>query len=127
MAKAPSPTDFTGRQKAKLEAEHAAEVAEAQQRMATIAAAVAEVSDEVIDMTATGQAPTTVAPSSPDPDEDDIVVVEPEVKFKEMRVNTDIDNMTLGAGNHYTFKMGQKYKVTSEVYDWLDEQGYVWH
>ena len=123
MAKTPSPTDFTGREKARLEAENAAAVAAAQERMATVAAKVAQVSDEVIDMTATGQPASTVVESS----DEEVVIVEPEVKTVEMRVNTDIDNMTLGAGNHYSFKQGQKYRVTSDVYDWLDEQGYVWH
>lgn len=123
MAKSPAPTDFTGREKARLEAENAAAVAEAQERMATVAAKVAQVSDEVIDMTATGQPASTVVESS----DEEVVIVEPEVKTVEMRVNTDIDNMTLGAGNHYSFKQGQKYRVTSDVYDWLDEQGYVWH
>ena len=58
---------------------------------------------------------------------DEVVVVAPEDRTVVMRVNTDIDNMTLGAGNHFTFKVGSKYKVSEAVYDHLEELGYVYH
>jgi menaquinone-dependent protoporphyrinogen IX oxidase len=33
--------------------------------------------------------------------------------------------MTLGAGNYYSFKAGQKYKVTKAVAEHLQEKGYL--
>jgi hypothetical protein len=37
----------------------------------------------------------------------------------------DIENMTLGAGNNYNFKAGQKYSVTKTVATHLQEKGYL--
>ncbi len=33
--------------------------------------------------------------------------------------------MTLGAGNYYSFKAGQKYKVSRQVAQHLEEKGYL--
>lgn len=43
----------------------------------------------------------------------------------EVRVVEDIENMTLGAGNNYSFKAGQKYAVTKPVAQHLKEKGYL--
>ena len=48
--------------------------------------------------------------------QDDTVVI---------RVVADIENMTLGAGNNYNFKAGQKYQVTRAVAKHLEEKGYL--
>ena len=42
-----------------------------------------------------------------------------------IRVVEDIENMTLGAGNNYSFKAGQKYSVTQAVATHLREKGYL--
>jgi len=42
-----------------------------------------------------------------------------------IRVVEDIENMTLGAGNNYSFKAGQKYSVTQQVATHLREKGYL--
>ena len=47
--------------------------------------------------------------------------------FKMMRVNTDLPDVTIGKDNHYTFRVEERYKVPKEVYDHLDEKGYVYH
>lgn len=54
-----------------------------------------------------------------------VLVVEPETEV--IMVNTDIEDMTYGAGNNYTFVQGRKYRVPKEVADWLDAKDYLYH
>lgn len=42
-----------------------------------------------------------------------------------MRVNTDLEDITIGKDNHYTFRVGVPYKVPAYVYEHLTEKGYV--
>jgi len=42
-----------------------------------------------------------------------------------LRVNTDLEDITIGKDNHFTFRVGVPYKVQAHVYDHLDEKGYV--
>jgi len=46
---------------------------------------------------------------------------------RKMRVNTDLEQVTIGHGNNYDFYRGQTYTVPVEVYNHLDERGLVWH
>lgn len=50
-----------------------------------------------------------------------------EAAHRIMRVNTDLEDITIGKDNHYTFRQGQPYKVPAHVYEHLDEKGYVFH
>lgn len=43
-----------------------------------------------------------------------------------IRTITDIEDMTYGVGNHYTFKQGQKYRVPKDLADYLQSLGYIW-
>ena len=43
-----------------------------------------------------------------------------------IRVNTDIDDMTYGVGNSYTFKQGVKYSVPRDLAEYLQRLGYLW-
>jgi hypothetical protein len=43
------------------------------------------------------------------------------------RVNTTIEDVTVGAGRHFSFQEGRKYKMPRDVYDRLEELGYIWH
>jgi hypothetical protein len=43
-----------------------------------------------------------------------------------IRTITDIDDMTFGVGNSYTFKQGVRYKVPRDLADYLQGLGYVW-
>ena len=43
-----------------------------------------------------------------------------------IRTITDIDDMTFGVGNTYTFKQGVRYKVPRELADYLQGLGYLW-
>jgi hypothetical protein len=43
-----------------------------------------------------------------------------------IRTITDIEEMTYGVGNAYTFKAGVKYRVPSSLANYLEELGYIW-
>jgi hypothetical protein len=43
-----------------------------------------------------------------------------------IRTITDIEEMTFGVGNHYSFKAGVKYSVSKELADYLEQLGYIW-
>lgn len=43
-----------------------------------------------------------------------------------IRTITDIEEMTYGVGNHYTFKAGVKYSVPRDLAAYLEQLGYVW-
>lgn len=121
MAAAPKTraSDMTGRKREQLQKEHAEEIARRSEEMSVAAAVQAEAdANSVTDLT---QREPVVVDS----------VEEVEASLSEstvvIRVNEDIDDMTLGVGNMYSFKMGQKYKVPKAVADHLEEKGYVWH
>ena len=43
-----------------------------------------------------------------------------------IRVNSDIEEMTFGVGNHYTFKAGVRYSVPRGLAQYLESLGYLW-
>ena len=43
-----------------------------------------------------------------------------------IRTITDIDEMTYGVGNAYTFKAGVKYRVPAHLAAYLEQLGYIW-
>ena len=43
-----------------------------------------------------------------------------------IRTITDIDAMSYGVGNTYTFKAGVKYRVSRSLADYLEQLGYIW-
>ena len=43
-----------------------------------------------------------------------------------VRTITDIEDMTFGVGNHYTFKAGVKYSVPKDLAAYLEQLGYIW-
>jgi hypothetical protein len=43
-----------------------------------------------------------------------------------IRTITDIEEMTYGVGNTYTFKSGVKYAVPRDLADYLEGLGYIW-
>ena len=43
-----------------------------------------------------------------------------------IRTITDIEEMTYGVGNHYSFKAGVKYRVPSGLANYLEQLGYIW-
>lgn len=121
MAAAPKTraADLTGRNREKLQKEHAEEIARRAEEISTATAAQAEAdANSITDLT---QGNPVIVDS----------VEEVEASLTEntvvIRVNEDIEDMTLGVGTLYTFKMGQKYKVPKAVADHLEEKGMVWH
>jgi hypothetical protein len=115
----PKATDFTGREREKLQKEHAEELALRAQEMSMASVAAAEAAaNTVTDLTQS--APVVI---------DSVEEVEINLSSATVviRVNEDIEDMTFGVGNNYSFKAGQKYKVPKNVADHLEEKGYVWH
>ena len=43
-----------------------------------------------------------------------------------IRTITDVDDMTYGVGNNYTFKAGVKYRVPGHLANYLEQLGYIW-
>ena len=43
-----------------------------------------------------------------------------------IRTITDIDDMTFGVGNSYSFKAGVKYRVPAKLAAYLEQLGYIW-
>jgi hypothetical protein len=46
-------------------------------------------------------------------------------RYKVMRVNCDIEQMTFGHGNTFDLKRGVRYRVSQDLYDWLASKGLV--
>jgi hypothetical protein len=116
MATKAKPSDVTGRVR---EAMVESNLEEMQERASSMSMATAEaqikLETEVIDATV--------------PERQTVIVDEPTVVSNDaevvIRVVEDIENMTLGSGNNYNFKRGQKYKVTKHVAQHLQEKGYL--
>lgn len=112
--------DFTGQQAEKLAAEAKAEKQLKAEEMSMMTAQKErEHEDQVQDMTVNPAAPTIV-------DE----VVEVGVAMADntvvVRVAEDVENMTYGHGNNYTFKAGGKYKIPQPVADRLQSLGLLY-
>lgn len=114
--------DFTGKVKAANTAEHAKELEERAATMTMATASIEAAKDEVIDLTAPKPAPE--AESVGDVEVSPITVEDDLVNF---RVNTTMEQVTIGAGNHYDFVEGQQYRAPRWVYKHLDEKGVVYH
>lgn len=112
-----SPTDVTGRARDEMAEQFAEEVAKRAEEMslATAEAAV-KLETEVIDATKPDRQTVIV---------DTVAKVGKQEDTVQIRVIENIENMTLGAGNNYSFKVGQKYEVTRAVAQHLQEKGYL--
>ncbi|MFE9525246.1 hypothetical protein [Streptomyces sp. NPDC006631] len=117
------PGDLTGRNKAALAKEHAEELKQRENEISLMnAAAAAERDDTVHDVVPRDTAP---APAPAPIEVADAVDVE--TPMREFRVNTSLENMTFGHGNHYDFEEGVRYRAPKALYDHLDALGYIWH
>lgn len=92
--------------------------------MATAAAAV---SDEVTDYSDGARLIETPEPEAIVIGGDEPEIVGGEDRSVIIRINTDLDDVTIGAGNNYNFKEGERYRVPVHVATHLEEKGYVWH
>jgi len=118
MAAKAKPTDVTGRMREQLASEQAQAVQDraAEMSLATAQAQI-KLETEVIDATVPNRATVIV--------DEAITLGSTKEDEVEIRVIEDIENMTLGSGNNYSFKAGQKYKVTKHVATHLKEKGYL--
>jgi hypothetical protein len=117
------PGDVTGREKERLERENAAALEARRGEISLMAQRQAVEDAEPVDLTKGGNArPEPVAPGI-----EEVGVVDVAEQTKNLRVNTTLEDVTIGAGNHYTFEEGRSYLVPKHIYDHLDEKGYVWH
>ena len=118
MAKA-KVTDVTGRQREEQIKAHAEEIAERAGQMSMATANAAErLATETVDLTVPNKA--TVI------DEIETVGVSLADDATVIRVAEDLENVTIGAGNNFSFKAGQKYKVPKYVATHLQEKGYLY-
>lgn len=119
MAKA-KVTDFTGRQREDMLKANAEEVAKRAQEMSIASQVEAErLETEIFDLTTAGAVPTVI-------DEVESLGVESADDTVVIRVAEDLDFVTIGVGNHFSFKAGQKYKVAKNVAAHLQEKGYLY-
>ncbi len=118
MAKA-KVTDVTGREREAQIKAHAEELASRANEisMASITAQ-AKLETEVIDISVPSK-PTVI-------DEVEALGVSLADDTTVIRVAEDLENVTIGAGNHFSFKAGQKYKVPKFVAVHLQEKGYLY-
>ena len=112
-------TDVTGREReAQIKANAEALAERAGQISMATAVAAAKLETEVVD--ATTPSKLTVI------DEVETVGVNLADDVQVIRVAEDLENVTIGAGNNYSFKAGQKYKVAKHVAVHLQEKGYLY-
>ena len=118
MATKAKATDFTGRQRESLQKQ---QIEAQQERANEMSLATAEAAykaeHEVLDATKPNRAEAIVV--------EDVKRTTAEKDTIVIRVAEDIDSMTLGAGNFYSFRAGQKYEVTRAVADHLEAKGYL--
>jgi hypothetical protein len=113
-------TDVTGRQREEQIKAHAEELAQraGEMSMAT-AQAAAKLETEVLDLTEPNKPATVI-------DEVESVGVTLADDAQVIRLAEDLEFVTIGVGNHYSFKAGQKYKVAKHVAQHLQEKGYLY-
>lgn len=112
--------DVTGRQREELIKEQAAEQARrADEVTMATATEAARLETEVLDLSTKPDQPTLI-------DEVEDLGVDLADNTTIIRVAEDMDMVTIGSGNHYSFKAGQKYKVPANVASHLQEKGYLY-
>jgi hypothetical protein len=118
-----SPGDFTGRQTAQATAEAQEELRARADQISMAQAVEMEVIETDVFDPKSGESlgkfevvEMEIDHSPSGKKESDQVII---------RVVEDIDNMVFGAGNYFTFKAGQKYKVDKLLADHLDQCGYL--
>ena len=112
--------DFTGRQTEELQKANAEKLRERAQEISLMAEIEAEENAKPVDYTNGPTPPAAV----------DELEVEAEVEVlsptRTIIPNTNLESVTYGAGNHYTFEEGRKYVVSRELANHLSEKGLLW-
>lgn len=112
------PQDFTGREAARLAKERDEAQAARVEEIAMATAAEEEAAQETVDLT---------VPPPPPPAPEGSGEIEVKRPHRVIRVNSDIEDMTFGHGNTYSFEQGRSYKVPADLADHLEAKGFVWH
>lgn len=120
MANTPtSPLDATGAAAEKAAKKNAAELRKRQEEISIAAQIEAESLEKDIFDPKQPDAPLVL-------DEIENVGVSTAGDMVVIRTITDIEEMTYGVGNNYTFKAGVKYRVPSGLARYLEDLGYIW-
>jgi hypothetical protein len=123
-----NPADHTGAQRDKLEKEHREELERRSQELGMATQAANQASDEVTDYSGVREIGAEVeGAEAVVVGGDEPVIVDSGERSVEVRINTDLEDVTIGAGNNFNFKEGGKYRVPLHVAQHLEEKGYVWH
>lgn len=112
------PGDFTGRQTEELQAANAKELKEKAATMSLMAEIEVEENAKPVDYT-----------NGPSPKVEELDVAQEVELLEPTRTiipNTNLESVTFGAGNHYTFEEGRKYVVPRELADHLSGKGLLW-
>lgn len=118
-----NPRDFTGRQKQLLAEEAAREVEKRQGEITMMNAEARAAKESPIELDGKGR---EVPPSEADVKEADPQPVQVAPEFATIRVNCDLEKVTIGQGTAFDFKEGQVYRVPYHVALHLNALGYVW-
>lgn len=111
-----NPSDVTGRKRDELIKENVEAMNQRAGEMSMVNAQAKAEMNEPIDATIPNRQTVIV---------DSVVHTTEDEDKVEIRVIADLESMTLGAGNYYSFKAGQKYTVTKAVATHLKEKGYL--
>lgn len=112
------PGDFTGRQTEALQQENAEALKKRAEEISLMAEVAADENAKPIDYT-----------NGPSPKAEELDVVEQVELLEPTRTiipNTNLESVTFGAGNHYTFDEGRKYVVSRELAEHLSGKGLLW-
>jgi hypothetical protein len=109
--------DLTGIETQRLQKENADELKKRAKEIALMAEIDAEENDVPVDYS---EGPTPVVIQE-EPEE---VILETPTRV--IVPNTNLEQMTFGAGNHYTFEEGRKYTVPVELARHLSAKGLLW-
>jgi hypothetical protein len=117
------PQDVTGRMAEKLAEQHAEELAGRAGQITTITGTVSTTPDGETEVDYTAH---MTAPEAKDAGGIKIGGNK-KAATRRIQVNCDLENVTIGIGNNYTFKRGVWYTVPAGVAAYLDAKGLVWH
>jgi hypothetical protein len=110
--------DLTGIEQQRLLKENAEELKKRQHEIALMAELEEEMNEVPIDYT---EGPTPVVQN--DVEDTEILLESP---TRVIIPNTTLEQMTFGAGKHYTFEEGKKYTVPVELARHLSSKGLLW-
>jgi hypothetical protein len=111
--------DLTGLETQRLQAENMAELKKRQTEIALMAEVEEEMNEIPIDYSA-GPTPIVV---KDEVEEEEIFLDTP---TRVIVPNTTLEQMTFGAGNHYTFEEGRRYTVPVALARHLSSKGLLW-